>query len=328
MLRFQQQIILALICLTSLSQSKFTIAVHGGAGSYTRDMISLEREVELKDGILEALKAGYMVLTRNGTHMEATEQAIISLENNPLFNAGKGARINQDLEIELDASMMDGATLQCGGVAAVKKVKNPIKAARLVMEQTPHVLIVGPAMDKLAEEKGLEIVDNSYFFTIERLQEYLKDKEPKSKSGTVGSVAQDSRGNLAAMTSTGGYTNKMSGRVGDSPLIGVGNYANNESMAVSCTGHGEVMMRNVLAYDLHARMVYKGSTLNDATEEIFSHLEANAGGMIVIDKEGNIALPFNTPGMWRGYVREDGKAYVYLFKIGEDYTPVEYDLFN
>jgi beta-aspartyl-peptidase (threonine type) len=311
------------------SSTKFTIVVHGGAGGYTRNQITYEREVELKKGILEALRAGYDVLKIGGTHLEATEHAVIKLEDNPLFNAGRGARINRELEVELDASVMDGATGRCGGIAAVKKIKNPIKGAKLVMEQTEHILMVGHAMDKLAEEKGLEIVDNSYFFTIDRLQEFLQARDERikvSKSGTVGSVALDIHGNLSAMTSTGGFTNKMSGRVGDSPIIGAGNYANNETLAISCTGHGEVMMKNVLAYDIHARMKYTGVSLKQATHDAMSGIEAGTGGLISVDKNGDVEMPYNSPGMWRGYVKEDGKAFIALFGPGEDYTATEYDM--
>jgi beta-aspartyl-peptidase (threonine type) len=316
-------------CIFDLSFSKFTIAVHSGAGSYAREQITHEREVEIKDGILEALKAGYEVLKRGGRHLEATEHAIIKLEDNPLFNAGKGAKINRDLEVELDASMMDGSTLKCGGVAAVKNIKNPIKGAKLVMEQTEHVLIAGHAMDKLAKEAGLEMVDNSYFFTVERLQEYLKVRDQQlspNKSGTVGAVALDSHGNLSAMTSTGGITYKLPGRVGDSPIIGAGNYANNETCAISCTGTGEIFMKNVVAYDIHARMKYTGVSLKQATQDVISSLEEGAGGLISVDKEGNVEMPFNSSGMARGYVREDGKAFIAIFTPGKDLTPYEYDL--
>ena len=306
-------------------QSKFVIAVHGGAGSWNRTQISKSREVDIKLGIIDALKSGYSVLKNKGTHLDAIEKAIISLENNPLFNAGKGAKINKNLEIELDASIMDGSTLRCGAIAASKRVKNPIKGARLVMETTDHILLSGTGIDKYAEEKGLEIVENSYFFTIERLTEFLDSNKGK-KIGTVGAVALDSYGNLGAATSTGGYNNKMPGRIGDSPLIGSGNYANSKTCAISCTGHGEEMIRNVVSYDIHARMAYKGISMNKALKEVFSNLKDDTGGLIAIDSEGNVDMPYNTEGMARGYVRDDGKAFVYIFREGEDYTPFEFDL--
>jgi beta-aspartyl-peptidase (threonine type) len=300
----------------------------------------LEKEIVIKNGILEALKAGYDVLKRaqiygndlsSQAHLLAVEMANIKLENNPQFNAGKGGKLNRNMEVEMDASIMNGVDLSCGGVAASKRIKNPIKGARLVMEKTPHVLLVGDAVDIFANEEGLDIERNDYFIIPSRVDEYneakeIEDKSNLSKKGTVGVVVRDHNGNLCAGTSTGGITYKMAGRVGDSPIIGAGNYANNLSCAVSCTGTGEILMKNCVAFDIHARMTYKNITLEKSLAEVFNSLEHDTGGVIAIDKDGNIQMPYNTGGMARGYVREDGKAYVYIFEEGKDLTPCEYDI--
>jgi beta-aspartyl-peptidase (threonine type) len=320
--------LLTLISIILLSQivSKFSIAVHGGGGSWTKNEVNPETEAKVKAGILDSLRAGYQILKKKGTHLDAVESAVMSLENNPLFNAGKGAKINLNLEVELDSSIMDGSTLRCGAVAAVKKIKNPIKGARLVMDTTENIMLSGEGADNYAmNSKKLEIVDNSYFFTIERVVEFMERRKTK-KIGTVGAVALDSFGNLAAATSTGGFNNKMQGRIGDSPIIGAGNYANSNTVAISCTGRGEEMMRRVLAHDVHARMKYKGIGLREALDEVFEEIDNDVGGLIAVDSEGNVEMPFNTEGMARGYVRDDGKAYVYIFGEGIDHTPIEYDL--
>jgi len=270
------------------------------------------------------------VLKSNGSHLDAVEQAIIELENCPVLNAGRGGKINQNYEIELDASIMNGRNLKCGAVASCKRVKNPILSARKVMENTPHVFLVGEAVDNFARDNLLEMVPNEYFFTQERIKEWNDAKEKKyetlSKKGTVGAVCQDKERNIAAATSTGGTTYKMAGRVGDSPIIGAGNYANNTSCGVSCTGTGETMIRNCVAFDLHARMSYKGISLKKASEEVISNLEEGTGGFIAVDKDGNIEMSFNSPGMARGYVREDGKAFIYVFNEKDDLTPCEFDI--
>jgi len=309
---------------------KFALAVHGGAGDYKRALLSKEREQELKNGVLEALKCGFEVLKNDGNHLDAVHAAIISLEDFPLVNAGKGGKINQKYEIELDASLMDGATKKCGAIAACKTVKNPINAARAVMEKTCHVMLVGEAVDYFARESFIETVPNEYFFTEEKIQEWHDAKKLKyetlSKSGTVGAVSVDKKKNVAAATSTGGTTYKMAGRVGDSPIIGAGNYANNSSVGVSCTGTGEVMMKNCVAFDVHARMTYKGISLKEAAREVISNIEENTGGFIAVDKYANVEMPFNSVGMLRGYVKQDGKAFVYVFGEKDDYTPCEYDI--
>ena len=321
----------------------FVVVVHGGAGSYKRDEINFEKEMSIKEGLLVSLKRAYVTLKANGKALDAVQNALVELENNPLFNAGKGGKIAQNFEVELDASIMDGENLKCGAVAGVKRIKNPIKSAYKVMTDTPHILLVGEEADKFAETKGIEMVENSYFFTKDRIDEwikahdkhseyiqylnYLKDnKNKKNLKGTTGAVALDLKGNLAAATSTGGITYKLPGRVGDSPIIGAGNYANNNSIAISCTGNGEEMIRRSTAFDLHARYVYKSLSLKQASEEIMETFEPDTGGFISIDKYGAISFPFNTSGMARGYVSNDGIAHVIIFAEGEDTTPITYDI--
>lgn len=269
-------------------------------------------------------------MRNNGSHLEAVHASVISLEDFPLVNAGKGGKINQNYEVELDASIMDGSTKKCGAIAACKTVKNPINAAIAVMEKTPHIMLAGEAVDHFARECSIETVPNDYFFTEEKVQEWHQAKKEKyetlSKSGTVGAVAVDTEKNIAAATSTGGTTYKMCGRVGDSPIIGAGNYANSNSVGVSCTGTGEVMMKHCVAFDVHARMTYKGISLRQATHEVISSIEENTGGFIAVDKEGNVEMPFNSVGLARGYVKQDGKAFVYIFNEKDDYTCCEYDI--
>jgi beta-aspartyl-peptidase (threonine type) len=308
----------------------FSLAVHGGAGDFVKGQLSKENEQTLKDGILEALKCGYRLLKNNANHLDAVHAAVASLEDFPFFNAGKGGKINQNYEIELDASIMDGFNKKCGAIAGCKTVKNPINAARLVMEKTPHIMLIGEAVDKFALDQRIETVPNEYFFTEGKIEEFHKAKklayETLGKTGTVGAVTVDKKRNIAAATSTGGTTFKMCGRVGDSPIIGAGNYANNTSVGVSCTGVGEEMIRNCVAFDVHARMTYKNISLQQATKEVVSGLPKNTGGFIAVDKNGNVEMPFNSVGMARGYVKQDGKAYIYIFGEKDDLTPCEYEL--
>jgi len=311
-----------------VTQQSFVVAVHGGAGSWQRAKMDSEKEVTVKRGILDALRDAYIVLKSGKSHLDGVEQSVISLENNPVFNAGKGGKVNQNYEVELDASIMDGSNLQCGAICASKEIKNPVRAARHIMENTEHILLAGKNVDEYAKKNTLETVPNDYFFTEDRINEYEEAKAgliKMNKIGTVGAVAFVN-GNLAASTSTGGTTFKMAGRVGDSPIIGAGNYANNDSLAISCTGTGEVMIRNVLAYDVHARMHYKGVSLKTATDEVLDKLPRDTFGFVAVDKYGNVEMPFNTGGMARGYVREDGKAYVAIFGEDEDETPCHYDI--
>jgi len=307
----------------------FVVAVHGGAGYYGRQSTTHINEKAIKSGILEALKMGYESLMNNKSGLITAESSIIELENNPLFNAGVGAKINEHFEVELDASIMNGKNLDAGSVAGSKIIKNPIKAARKIMEETSHVMVIAQELDKWARTQDLEIVPNSHFFTESRIEEWhqLKEQaERKKETGTVGCVVLDTEGNLISATSTGGINLKMAGRVGDSPIIGAGTYANNNSVAVSCTGTGEIFIKNVAAFDVHARYTYKGLSLKESALEVMGNLEEGDGGFISVDKKGDIFMPFNSGGMARGFVREDGIAHVYIYGEGDDLTPITYDL--
>lgn len=320
-----------------MRNQNFGFAIHGGAGTILKNSMTPEVEQAYRAKLNEALLAGFEILKNNGSSLDAVESAIRIMEDSPLFNAGKGAVYTSEGTIELDASIMDGKTLKAGAVAAVKHLKNPISVARLVMEQSPNVLMVGDGAEAFAKQKGVELVSADYFKTERRWQELQKAKEkekqqaePLKKSsrnleseypdvaslGTVGAVALDKHGNLAAGTSTGGKTNKKFGRVGDSPIIGAGTYANNHTCAVSGTGDGEYFIRGVVAYDVSALMEYKGMTLNAASSMVIEKVGrlGGSGGIIAIDHGGNIAMPFNTEGMYRGYVGESGKVVVEIYK--------------
>lgn len=314
----------------------FGMVIHGGAGTISREKMTPEKEAAYRSKLEEALAAGYEILKKGGTSFDAVEATIRIMEDSPLFNAGKGAVFTSDGTNELDASIMDGATLEAGAVSGVKHVKNPISLARLVLEKSPHVMLVGAGAEDFAVEYQLERVSQYYFFTenrwksLVRVKEKVAQEQAKESSdeksekmefygekGTVGAVALDQAGNLAAGTSTGGLTNKMFGRVGDSPIIGAGTYANNETCAVSCTGQGEYYMRLLVAYDIHALMAYEKLPLAEAANTvIMKKLKelGGSGGAIAIDKSGNIAMPFNTKGMYRGYVKEDGKFVVKFYE--------------
>ncbi|MBI5218778.1 MAG: isoaspartyl peptidase/L-asparaginase [Bacteroidia bacterium] len=300
-------------------QQKWAVAIHGGAGNFTKADISDETEKLYKDKLNEALDKGKEILSKGGSSLDAVEEVIKILEDSPLFNAGKGAVFTHDGKNEMDASIMDGKTLKAGAVAGVGDIKNPISAARLVMTKSEHVLLTGKGASKFAKEQGLEIVDSSYFYTKERweqLQKILK-KEKENKKGTVGCVALDINGNLAAGTSTGGMTNKKYGRVGDSPIIGAGTYANNNTCAVSCTGHGEFFIRNVVAYDISALMEYKNMSLRNAADyAILNKMTklGGTGGIIAVDSKGNMAVSFNTTGMYRALQSSDGAREISVFK--------------
>ena len=307
---------------------EFGLVVHGGAGNITPENLPPEKQKLYKAKLSEALHAGYKILKNGGNSLAAVERVINILEDSPLFNAGKGAVMTDIGTCELDASIMDGKTLNAGAVAGVKHIKNPITAARKVMELSPHVLLAGEGADAFAREIGLETVPNDYFYTPRRMRQYerYKSRQEQKKSaskkttfkkfGTVGCVALDKYGNLAAGTSTGGISFKRFGRVGDSPIIGAGTYANNNTCAVSCTGQGEFFIRNVVAYDISARIAYKHSSLKKAAETVINKVlvkQHAEGGMIGIDKYGNIAMVFNTPGMFRGFVTDKGKITVKMF---------------
>ena len=279
---------------------RYALAIHGGAGTISRNEMSVQRERRYRDALTEALRAGYSVLERGGSSVHAVVMAVVALEDSPLFNAGRGAVLNAAGEHELDAAVMDGATVRAGGVAAVKRVRNPILAARAVMERTPHVLLAGDAADRFARKHGLKVEAPEYFQTAQRWSALKRNLQ--GHHGTVGAVALDRFGNLAAATSTGGYTNKMAGRVGDSPLVGAGLYAENATCAVSTTGYGEAFIRAVVAYDVAARMRYRGETLAWAARRALDRIVAlgSEGGLIAIDRTGRIVMPFVSEGMYRG----------------------------
>jgi beta-aspartyl-peptidase (threonine type) len=300
--------------------------------------MSEDKEAAFRAALTQALQTGYDVLKKGGNSLDAVEASVRVMEDSPLFNAGKGAVFTHDGKNELDAAIMDGKTLMAGSVASVTTIKNPITAAKTVMLKSPHVMMIGGGAEKFAKEQGLEIVDPSYFYTKERWEglqraikeekikldhadtasSILKQKENRDyKYGTVGACALDKNGNLAAATSTGGMTNKRYGRVGDAPIIGGGTYANNNSCAISCTGWGEFFIRNVVAYDVSALMQYKNMNLADAASEVIMKKVpalGGDGGLIGIDRKGNITMPFNTAGMYRGYVKKDGKIVVEIYK--------------
>lgn len=357
-------------------KARYVLVIHGGAGTILRGTMTPEMEMAYKKGLEKALQTGNEILKNKGTATDAVEAAVKVLEDDSLFNAGKGAVFTNEGKNELDAAIMDGKTMAAGSVAGVTTIKNPISAARAVMEKSPHVMMTGAGAEKFAQQQGLEMVNPSYFFTESRWQGLQKAKQKENekkevdslikylqklseevnsgsekdsipgnekkqqnyqketayselfyfpaaenfvvagKYGTVGAVALDQYGNLAAATSTGGMTNKRYGRVGDAPVIGAGTYANN-SVAISCTGWGEYFIRLVMAKTISDMMEFGKMTLNDAaTEMIMKRLPAlgGDGGLIAVDKSGNIALPFCTPGMYRGYIKSDGKMDVKIYK--------------
>ncbi len=305
----------------------WTLVIHGGAGGPVKGARSDEEDKAYLLHLNEALSIGGELLASGKSSLDVVEFVVRYLEDCPLFNAGKGAVLNEDGLAELDASIMDGKTGMAGAVAGVKTIKNPVSAARRVMEKTRHVMLAGSGADQFAKLQGLEIVGPDYFITPDRLEAWKKWKEERTgkpthqekspgkktgetdKTGTVGAVALDRDGNLAAATSTGGMMGKAFGRIGDSPIIGAGTYANNSTCAVSATGHGEFFIRNVVAYDLSAMMEYGKIPLEEAANLIVGEKlkhQGASGGLIAVDRDGNIAMPFNTNSMFRGYVRSDG----------------------
>ncbi|NYT66125.1 isoaspartyl peptidase/L-asparaginase [Alcaligenaceae bacterium] len=316
---------------------KPVLAIHGGAGAITRAQIIPAVKLAYEDALRSILAGGERILANGGSALDAVTEAVRLLEECPLFNAGHGAVFTRDATHELDASIMDGSTLACGAVANVRTIRNPVRAARAVMEHSPHVFFAGDNADAFAREQGLEIVDSSFFSTPDRHAQLIKAQETgvdsivldhdgvvdqppldeSKKMGTVGAVALDAHGNLAAATSTGGMTNKWPGRVGDSPIIGAGCYANNASCAVSTTGKGEAFIRAVAAYDVAAMMEYTGVSLEHAAHKVvYEKLPPldGAGGLIAVDKHGNITMPFNTEGMYRGSVVVGQAALVAIYR--------------
>jgi beta-aspartyl-peptidase (threonine type) len=300
-----------------------SLAIHGGAGVITRSSMSAEDEQAYRADLGRALDAGYEVLDSGGSSLDAVTAAVRILEDSPLFNAGKGAVFNHEGINELDASIMDGRDLRAGAVAGVRHVKNPIDLARLVMDRSPHVLLSGAGAEEFALEQGVELMPRNYFYTERRWRQLEKARTGEHHSaaeigyfGTVGAVALDRAGNLAAATSTGGMTNKRWGRVGDSPIIGAGNYADNASCAVSATGSGEYFMRTVLGHEISSMMKYRGLAVEAAAHEaVHGTLQriGGEGGVIVVDREGNIAFDFNTEGMFRGARDSKGRREILIY---------------
>lgn len=305
----------------SPNEAKFALAIHCGAGNITPETVPPDQEQESCSVMERVLEVGHSLLRSGGHSLDVVEAVVRQLEDYTMFNAGKGACFTHDGRNELDASIMDGRTLRAGAVAGVTTIRNPISAARAVMERSPYVLLIGRGAEEFAGEHGLDIVDPSYFFTkrqYEKLEKMRREEltHSEEKLGTVGAVALDSYGNLAAATSTGGMMNKRYGRVGDSPVIGAGTYANNATCAVSATGIGEDFLCNVVSYDIAALIEYKGLSLSDATQEVMRKLSERKGegGVIAIDKNGHIAMPFISAGMYRGYIKADGQPDVQIFR--------------
>ncbi|WP_304236119.1 isoaspartyl peptidase/L-asparaginase family protein [Jiulongibacter sediminis] len=336
---------LLLLSFSGFAQQKYGLVIHGGAGTILRENMSAEAEKAYREKLDEALATGYAVLEQGGEATDAVIAAIQVMEQSELFNAAKGAVFTHEGRNEMDASIMRGDDLNAGGVAGVRHIKSPISAAKAVMEQSPHVLLSGAGAEEFATEQGLEMADTSYFFTerrwkslqraIEREKPELDhddqkkavEKSPKSsliysvpedyKFGTVGCAALDQNGNLAAGTSTGGMTNKRWNRIGDSPIIGAGTYANNATCAVSSTGHGEYFIRSVVAYDISALMEYQSLSLKEASEKVVMEKlveRGGSGGIIAIDKDGNVSMPFNTKGMYRGFRLSNGEAKIAIYE--------------
>lgn len=300
----------------------FTLAIHGGAGTLLRSAMTPEKETAYLQALNDALDAGFQLLKKGGTALDAVQAAVITMEDTPLFNAGKGSVFTHTGMHEMDASIMDGRNRAAGAVAGVERVKNPVELARAIMEKTGHVMLSGTGALEFAKKAGLKLEDYDYFFNQLRYDQWTQVRNEdefaldhniqitEKKFGTVGAVALDRHGDLAAATSTGGMTNKRYGRVGDSPLIGCGTWADNSTCAISCTGHGEVFIRAVAAYDVHCLMEYKNMSLQQAMEEVtLRKLVAmnGEGGMIGVDASGNAALVFNSEGMYRGWRNEKGE---------------------
>ena len=302
----------------------FALAIHGGAGALDPASPPAEQQ-RFRDGLARALTAGRDVLAGGGSAVDAVERAVRVLEDDPLFNAGRGACYTADERHELDASIMDGRTLAAGGVAAVTTVRNPVALARLVMERSGRVLLVGDGAEQFADTVGVDRVDNRYFDSPERLAQLqhklatlARDPATAYKDrGTVGAVALDTHGRLAAATSTGGMTGKRFGRVGDSPVVGAGCYADDRTVAVSCTGVGEEYLRHAVAYDVSARVAYLGQTVREATDAIVrTTLRPDDGGLIAVGRDGSIAMPYNTAGMYRAAADAAGRFDVHIFDEG------------
>jgi len=319
-------VLLIISCSIESNENKIGIVIHGGAGTILKESMTAELENSYMIKLEEAVTKGYDILKNGGSSKDAVEQAIRVMEDSPLFNAGVGAVLTNDERVSLDASFMDGENLNAGAIAGSSYVKNPISAAIAVMEKSPHVLLSSKGADDFAIEMGIDTVPNSYFITERRLNSLrrLKDKNVSykdpfikdSKFGTVGSVAIDIKGNISAGTSTGGTTNKIWGRIGDVPIIGAGNYANNECCGISATGWGEHFIRNVVAYDIAAQIIYKNENIVDASKKSLDKVKATGGdgGVIGLDKNGNVAMEFNTAGMYRAHIDNEGNITIKIYK--------------
>lgn len=290
------------------------IAIHGGAGTIRKAEMSAARAAPYKDALARALEAGHSVLQGGGTALDAATAAVAAMEDSPLFNAGRGAVYNADGRHEMDAAVMDGRTLRAGAVACVEKVKNPILAARAVMEHSRHVLLAGKGAERFAGRQGLKMVNQRYFGTAARFEALRRNL--RSHHGTVGAVALDRDGNLAAATSTGGTTGKLPGRIGDSPLVGAGTYADNRACAVSGTGLGEAFIRALVAYDVAARMRYRGASLAVAARAALANVAklGGDGGLVAVDRRGNLAMPFNSQGMYRACIDRRGRRTIAIYR--------------
>jgi len=310
-----------------------TLVIHGGAGTIKRENMTPEREAAYHAALQQALDSGYTVLERGGKSLDAVIAAIKVMEDSPLFNAGKGAVFNSEGKNELDASIMDGSNLMAGAVAGVTTIKNPITAAYAAMTKSEHVMLIGAGAEKFAREQNLQTVDPSYFFDSLRYKQWIKAKEAETekdktaaeidpyikdkKFGTVGAVALDKFGNIAAGTSTGGMTNKKYGRVGDAPIIGAGTYADNTSCGVSSTGWGEYFIRLAVAHDIAALKKYAGLSLQQAADSVVMKKVpalGGDGGIIALDRQGNVSMTFNTAGMYRGYIKKRGEGKTFIYK--------------
>jgi beta-aspartyl-peptidase (threonine type) len=298
---------------------KAVLLVHGGAGKLTREVIGSQKEAECKAALEEALRLGHQVLKTGGTSLHAVEAAVRSLEDCPLFNAGRGACFNSEGKHELDACIMDGITRKAGAIAAITNAKNPISVARAVMERSSHVLLSGEGANRFATSNGAELVEQSYFAT-ELQRNYwqnvqtMNSPSPAEKHGTVGAVAVDAHGNLAAATSTGGTVNKLPGRIGDTPIVGAGTYADN-LVAASGTGQGEYFIRFAICHEIASMIKYARISLDEAAKQAIRIVQqaGGDGGIIAIDKDGNFSMPFNTEGMYRGYITKDGECRASIF---------------
>lgn len=331
--------LLSLLCLVSCDQSgsknqstlgkaQYALVIHGGAGTLLKSQMTPEKEADYINALNAALDIGEEILSKGGTSLDAVEQTIRYMEDSPLFNAGKGAVFTNAGTNEMDASIMEGANLEAGAIGGVSTIKNPISGARAVLEHSEHVMMVGVGAEKFAERQHVEIVDSSYFFTQRRWDSLQRVKKNETvelsesddidkKYGTVGAVALDISGNIVAGTSTGGMTNKRYNRIGDSPVIGAGTYANNKTCGVSCTGHGEYFIRYAVAHDISSVMEYTGASVTEAGHLVINEKLKGAGGTggaIILDSMGNVAMPFNTSGMYRGYTKPNER----VVKIFED----------